>query len=65
MKNYPNSSSSKQNTATYLAQFGKARLIRLENGRYGITGGTPEERQDARDWANSFLPAHTLPGRQN
>ena len=37
-----------------VAWFGAARLVRLENGRHELQGGTPLDRTNAREWISLF-----------
>lgn len=39
----------------HIAAWGEAELIRHLDGRYGLRGGTPEDRQAAREWISMFL----------
>ena len=38
-----------------MAIFGEARLVRQLGGRIELLGGTPEDRDQAREWAATFL----------
>ena len=38
-----------------IASWGDAELVRHLNGRYELRGGTPEDRQAAREWMSLFL----------
>ncbi len=38
-----------------IACWGRAELVRNLDGRYELRGGTPEERQAAREWMSLFL----------
>jgi hypothetical protein len=38
-----------------IANWGAAKLVRHLNGRYELRGGTPEDRQAAREWVSLFL----------
>jgi hypothetical protein len=38
-----------------IASWGNAELVRRLDGRYELRGGTPEERQAAREWVSLFL----------
>ena len=38
-----------------IASWGEAELIRHLDGRYELRGGTPEDRQAAREWISMFL----------
>ncbi|HEY9171566.1 MAG TPA: hypothetical protein VI136_04700 [Verrucomicrobiae bacterium] len=38
-----------------IACWGEAELVRHLDGRYELRGGTPEDRQAAREWVSLFL----------
>jgi hypothetical protein len=38
-----------------VAAFGQARLVRTQDGRYRLRGGSPEDRQQATEWISMFL----------
>lgn len=38
-----------------IASWGAAELVRHLDGRYELRGGTPEDRQAAREWVSLFL----------
>jgi hypothetical protein len=38
-----------------IAGWGEAELIRYLDGRYELRGGTPEDRQAAREWISMFF----------
>ena len=38
-----------------IAGWGEAELVRHLDGRYELRGGTPEDRQAAREWISMFL----------
>lgn len=38
-----------------IASWGEADLVRHLNGRYELRGGTPEDRQSAREWISMFM----------
>lgn len=42
-------------TETLIARFGTARLVRTDQGRYELRGGTKEERLCAIEWVSMFL----------
>jgi len=39
-----------------IVSFGEARLIKLLNGKFGLGGGTDEDRAEAREWMSRFMP---------
>lgn len=39
-----------------IAQFGEAELVRRQDGRWEIRGGTLEDRKKAVEWVAMFLP---------
>jgi hypothetical protein len=41
---------------TIIATFGRARLVKQLNGTYELVGGTPEDREDAWKWIETFMP---------
>jgi len=43
---------------TFVAAFGNARLIRSQNGRHELIGGTADDHAAAREWCSLF--AHEL-----
>jgi hypothetical protein len=38
-----------------IAGWGEAELVRHLDGRYELRGGSPEDRQQAREWCSLFL----------
>jgi hypothetical protein len=38
-----------------IASWGEAELVRHLDGHYELRGGSPEDRQAAREWINMFL----------
>ncbi|MFM1943282.1 MAG: hypothetical protein RI897_2264 [Verrucomicrobiota bacterium] len=38
-----------------IAAFGEAQIVRTPRGRIEIIGGSPQERAEARSWAQQFL----------
>ena len=43
-----------------IASWGDAELVRHFDGRYELRGGTPEDRQAAREWISMFLHQATV-----
>ena len=44
-----------------IAGWGEAELVRHLDGRYELRGGTPEDRQAAREWISMFLHEAAVP----
>ena len=45
----------RRNEPEVMAIFGEARLVRQLNGRIELLGGTPTDRDQAREWVAAFL----------
>jgi len=45
-----------RSTDEHIAQFGEAELVRRQDGRCEIRGGTLEDRRKAVEWVAMFLP---------
>jgi hypothetical protein len=45
-----------EDSSETLAFFGKARLIRLPDGRHDLVGGSAHDRSTARKWCSLFAP---------
>ncbi len=43
-----------------IAGWGEAELVRHLDGRYELRGGTPEDRQAAREWISLFFHEATV-----
>ena len=43
-----------------IASWGDAELIRRSDGRYELRGGTPDDRQAAREWISLFYHEATV-----
>jgi len=38
-----------------IATFGACRIVKRADGRFDLAGGTPEDREQAQRWADTFL----------
>lgn len=43
-----------------IARWGQAELVRHLDDRYELRGGTPDDRQAAREWCSLFLHEATI-----
>ena len=39
-----------------VAEFGRGQLVRKNNGRYELRGGSLSDLLEAREWASLFMP---------
>jgi hypothetical protein len=47
-----------------VATFGQARLMKLQDGRFELRGGSAEERFEAKEWASLFMHEAVVDGAQ-
>lgn len=48
-----------------IANWGDAELLHQLNGRYELRGGSPEERQAAREWISMFMHEAVVASNSN
>ena len=46
-----------------IATFGEARIVRSLDGKLEIKDGSPEDREQAQTWMQTFLLQHAKPRR--
>ena len=55
MKTMKKTNSGLKKTERVIAQFGAAQLIKNEDGRYELRGGTREDKMNAIEWISLFM----------